>query len=1073
MQGLVLQCYFWDGKEFQTLSDTDVSLIDNIEQAKQKIIQKLGLKDITLFACDTDTPNDNAIAILPASSLRFKDAISENNVDHLSSSIPISVADIIEFDRRTLLGEVRGLNICIVLYQTSLLLLRPTRRKESNPSQIDMIPVNVLSYIPSISQGDYGIGEILHLKRAVVEFLGGAVIIPEYEFPRLILSPVIPFAMCRSLSATSKCLIRAHSSVEGIQRNWPFRNLKCTYSLRPNGILFRVKIDEDFTQLECMTNGDIKITIENWKSPITNQLQHELINYATKVLATFVNAIQHWSDEKPIDLTQFHSRYLRETVFEYSVFTAVSDIRSLIDDESLVESFVEPLVKTPELQEDNIEDDQNMLNCGYDDDNENITHQLSKRVVTLNYKPKNVRTPDQRSKVVCRLSRSLTNGIVCAIVGHDTHPLLPMIAASYLRQSIHRTLPKELGEPRSTLRLMHVDPELYFSLKNCGYSRKTWTCTEHSTGCTRYRQAIPINPSNTNDQLRYNKCLETGPMMFYRGVWYAAIQDEEENGDTIRNLRRSRPKDKSKELEFYNWVILKEVTETKYRNIGYDSERFRYIPACVRFRKNSKLPLRALAIMAPLYRRNEIKFQGRDTSEMIKQLKGFGVSKTNQTYVMKANKTLGSGNHGEIPFGPLHDYLFKILQAKTATRQGVFRDLDQRFASCHAILSSCNDQDYMQGGAPAAERYVRRLFPRIEGDNRSIAIINDEVCDMLSVQNHVNIVIFHHSSFEQDIQVSFVRNVFSLTRSSILLIRSLNGGLYEPISLDGNTIFTKDSHVSLQLVNLYGAICPAEYQRDTRLKELEKNIGRNCDGQYISGSNMIALNFLGIVVPFICGKPFEHLKMLKEEPPKQRADQLIRCLDTLRIECYKPTVFLMDGSSAFAIVLADTRLISLIIPISATHSCLKSLKGIQNTSLNTPFTGLKGNMPSGETAIALTKRGEVKQQFIQLLQAIQQKVKTKENEWAALQGLSSAERRRQLQTQFIIDPVQSVAKDLLIPASVMLVILASYCESYPNPKEWKFHIDAPTILKQETPEKKPDMIFNSPSAFLEWIARQE
>ena len=75
--------------------------------------------------------------------------------------------------------------------------------------------------------------------------------------------------------------------------------------------------------------------------------------------------------------------------------------------------------------------------------------------------------------------------------------------------------------------------------------------------------------------------------------------------------------------DFYNFVILKEVTENKY--LGYnESEKFRYIPACIRYRVGTKLSARALVIMAPLYRRGEIKFKWRYSEEIIKQLESCG-----------------------------------------------------------------------------------------------------------------------------------------------------------------------------------------------------------------------------------------------------------------------------------------------------------------------------------------------------------------------------------------------------------------------------------------------------------------
>ncbi len=191
---------------------------------------------------------------------------------------------------------------------------------------------------------------------------------------------------------------------------------------------------------------------------------------------------------------------------------------------------------------------------------------------------------------------------------------------------ITSTIPREYSRLTSKLSLERTDPELYNSVKNSGLSRKTWTYTCNVTGCKRYRKVLPIDIDNVQDMEKYKSATETGPIMYYRKVYYAAIQDELENGETIRCQREANKGKKKRiiaEHLFFGMPILKGIEDAKYRTAGYDGSDFRYVPAAYRYIKGKKLPKRYLACMAPLYMQGDLKFYGNDVEDIEQQLKDF------------------------------------------------------------------------------------------------------------------------------------------------------------------------------------------------------------------------------------------------------------------------------------------------------------------------------------------------------------------------------------------------------------------------------------------------------------------
>jgi hypothetical protein len=862
------------------------------------------------------------------------------------------------------------------------------------------------------------IGEAIAIHRCVVELSGPGLpaIMPEYLFSRMMLSEAIPFSMCRSLLAKRPCSVRVYTSPTedgtSLKREWPFRTLRCQKSLRPTGILFRVQLPEteaSFATVEWFPSGMFRVTLEESHYQLRLghmplRLEYDLEQLARSILNVFLAQTTQSVVVLPHNCDGFNARFV-DVQLNYTAFAAVTDIKRLVDDEIRRAFFVEPLPRRDARRPAN---------------NRN-------KVVSLIYALASVRvhSPVGPGCVRCKLIRSASNGVLCRLrlrglsQPEGIRVMLVMAAASMIRYSIVRSLPREFEQPRSTMGLQHVDPELHYSVKNSGLSRKIWKFGDKVTGCDRPRRPVPVNLQSQRDMERYRRAPESQWLMWYRGVWYAAVDDENENGTVIRNLRKEHdnandsvsrkkkntPANYPKELRFFNGVVLKEITEKKYRTKGYEGEEFRYFPACIRYRGAGTLPDRCLAIMGPLFRRGLLKFKGQGADDIEKQLRDYNRRPMSSgSYIIKANKTLGSGDLGELPDGVVYDWARRVMTSSKRKakilRKGVQRDKDRHFSSLHALLNALRVKGYDRLSPVEAEAFVRKYWKNVlvatllkkrtdltqltdvpellwrEGatvTSVGVTAFNDAMCEIVSVVHDVNVVTFHYSyTSPNDVDVTFSGSRYRAWLPVLVLLKTLNGVHYEPIILQDEDDVEEDDDGSseddrervaipeTEITHLFSAFYPEKHQHNVRVQKLSALFEDKTIRQIV---NPLTKRQCGVIfdkhsvpVPVINGPVALSVPQIKRHLTYAVPNDVRSLVDILyyisdsraeELQAYRPKMALKGPDDlVYALVLHDTRLICQFERGMSVRHLLDLAKSqidiVDNLSLTSPFMGILG-----------------------------------------------------------------------------------------------------------------------------------
>ena len=382
--------------------------------------------------------------------------------------------------------------------------------------------------------------------RCVADFFSSArkSYTPEYMFSRIVLSEQVPFAMCRSLVEDVECPIRVHNAAANLcKRHWPFWNLRCSRPIRPSGILFRVfpstatatatatAVASESTALypqrstspasyaiEWLPNGVYRVTLEQYSvnpANIPTDLPAKLMQICRSVYDTLVGDKEGSAESAFCDVR-----------ICYFAFTGVPDIRKLVDDEI-----------RDHLFRVNPHEGGAVTGTGI-------------KNVCLYYEPCEEQRSDRSNLVQCNFVRSTSNSIMCRAMLRTKRVsfLSALHAIAAMRAMVVKTLPNECSQSYSKLGIEIIDPELYSSVKNSALSRKTWSCKEKATSCHRNRSAVALNPKSARDMERYNRATESGPLLMYRGVFYAACDDENINGEQIRRLRQENNEDREETL---------------------------------------------------------------------------------------------------------------------------------------------------------------------------------------------------------------------------------------------------------------------------------------------------------------------------------------------------------------------------------------------------------------------------------------------------------------------------------------------------------------------------------------------
>ncbi len=1115
-------CWFYDPfiKKFIEMPQTIILADDTVQMAKCTISRALRVAQwrICLFYA-LEKPNTSVADIATIGEtiavcddlITLEDAISEKNTTKI---IP-NFLDVITFERATILCVQSKFtaNLLAVIGNESNppsrcwpLCTADVLTEEQHKSRLCKIQACSLRSPPDTMRD---IKESIEI-RCEVEFYPEKKkpYTPEYVFRELRLNDKVPFAMCRSLLQEVDCAIQVHpNAVASCKRNWPFMNLRCSRPLRPTGILFRVCLGENDSHLiEWLTNGTFRVTLEQYHvdaDKIPENLQHILMQ-------TCRNAFNVLIESKTIifsETNEVTESKFTDVRINYFAFASVPDIRRLVDDD-----IRESLFRSSEQGDGALKN------------------------VSLFYEPDDERV-NISELVQCNIIRNSINGIACRafLRGRSVSFLLVMHAIVAMRFMVVKTLPNEFKQSHSRLGIDKIDPELASSVRNSAMSRKTWSCKEQATGCHRIRSVVALNPQSDRDMERYNKAVESGPLLKFRGFFYGACDDENNNGDKIRQLRDAPSttiKNKSNngkkkyaaKLIFFGLPVLKSIDDQKYRTPGYEGEDFRYFPACIRFQPGMKMPQRYLASMAPLYQKEIIDYIGHDAENIVSQLKSF-TEKSNigPKYVMKANKMLGPGEYGELPAGSVKDYMNK--EDVRFLRRGVFKDQDGRFAVLHALFDACNvggyreingsveRQDFVRQKAKTMVEYLRIPIDWMCSSTLNVcrskfvtdtSIANTAFCDLFSLFHNINVVIFQYSyARPDDVEISFAGNRYVDRWPNVLIIRS-GPSEFEPIVFEGGDSLWEPE--TIFIAKLFEAFFPNEYQFNQRIHDIIQCTGVSSLTQILlrtqTGVKIVAVRLPnGISIPVIQSLPVvwiaSHILVSDScfhLDPVNFLPQLMEI--SIRCPAFAPVSALLGiDNLVHAIILADKRLIChLETPVS--RDILSQFKDII-IEFNTSFVGIPSSVDYKrcDIGIALGPDTEnVIHSFRRLLECVY--ARTKVFDWKGLLHPLDCRarlvfffvkiflltgrfffRKRKIQ-QLFVEPILVNNGSIPIARHIMCAILVSFCDFHPDPETW---INDAFFPLQNTIVGKPsDTIsanetsikFASPKEYLNWIARR-
>jgi hypothetical protein len=1126
---------------FVPLRHIDLVTDDTIETTRQVIATALSVVDIgrlAIFIASQQPEIAYEVCGCMGREVNLAEvlaALSPARMMHADDHRLESVQDIIEYERSHVLCELphfsRTRHLLVVLYSdsySSSMRFWPFLTNYMTNSFADYSNARSCKRDALQLRGTPkvlgSITEAMEVQRCVVDFRlrsdCGKIksMIPEYVFRKLNLGPNVPFAMRRSLCSTDECSVMVHvPSLDFCKRNWPFWTLRCNRSIRPAGIVFRVFYDEtrkeNALQIEWLPNGNFRATVEQYVIAYDNIAEHmeqNIMDICHRGFATLLLQLQRFGLPA---VTMFDS-IISEVQFNYFIFASIPDIRRLVDDR-----IREYLFSVPDGHENRIlVGDMEDEDVGDDDQQDKKTSYGGGgfggvKCVALVYEPimmrDNVGGLSSSRLALCKIFKSASNGVVCRVrlKNLGCSFLFALHAVVTMRYMIVNTIPREYDKPHSKLGLERIDPELYHSVKNSGLSRKVWTFYEKSTDCKRCRRAVPLNPNNERDMERYRSAKEAGPLLWYRNNYYGSPDDENMNGEKIRALRekslsetngRKKKKKMNADLNFFGLPILKSIDEQKYRTQGYEGEEFRFAPASIRYYHGMKIPQRHLASMAPLYRKGIVAYVGQDAENVNKQLKEFSEkADVGVKYVIKANKTLGPGEYGEMPPGTLREFVAKISPHKKILRRGVPHFENNRYASLHALLSNddvgeeCCDMDISSsdddanngvdaGSAAVKNEYVKKQAEKMVKEcpkwmSAGRKLTSELYCELFSVWRDINVVIFHFSyTRPHDIAVTFVGGRYDVSNKTIMLIQS--GAIYEPMCADGDLFI--DEQISYELSKLYQVFCPQDFQLYERLKHLG---GRNnIESQVVNNKNqlvgVILKNLPEFIVPMVMRQhPLNDLPviLMHQQLAYPSIDFLLNHLRRINMSEYVPKYAITDVKCeyVFAVVLADTRIVCpLKDPV-----CVKNMP-LEFRS-DTYYMGVPTGPLKPDIALALGKNTAiVKDVFLRILMCIHGWVQ-KNPLWNSLMFVDCRTRRREIQKKFIEPAVEFYDDIIPIQKHIMIAMLVAWCDHRPDPDTWPLHND---VFEPKLASLNPDLpinadlygYFKTPTDYLVFIARR-
>ena len=392
-----------------------------------------------------------------------------------------------------------------------------------------------------------------------------------------------------------------------------------------------------------------------------------------------------------------------------------------------------------------------------------------------------------------------------------------------------------------------LDPYLYkTNVRGGGYTRQCLNYYDNKISkkpVKRYK--VPKILFTKEDFEMYNALPDEHKrnVLYYRGNYYAAIDDYRNNKDTIETYNKKAKSEGKKTESFLNTVVLFEIQQ-KYRD---GTQEQLYYPGCVRA-KSGLPPIKHQYILQKLLRNGEIKLTGKDAAQMQKKLETNEMLKRGDVihYISKFVGRLTSDSYANLPtlVKKMLVPLFTEKDTRELIRKGV---LDGEFV--HAVVEACNinyrtswaEQKiqivkntmsaakevlteqmfrWIYFGQIARQMTFKTFVEQFENYQKREHIY---LCDILSMLYDVNIFVIHLNS--NGILEKITRSCeFESTRPSVIIIKFHKS--YEIVmklqrnkrktTHEDNTLWSTIDPLIVQLNNIFIQIQPvAKHQLQT------------------------------------------------------------------------------------------------------------------------------------------------------------------------------------------------------------------------------------------------------------------
>jgi hypothetical protein len=308
-----------------------------------------------------------------------------------------------------------------------------------------------------------------------------------------------------------------------------------------------------------------------------------------------------------------------------------------------------------------------------------------------------------------------------------------------------------------------------------------------------------------------------------------------------------------------------------------------------------------------------------------------------------------------------------------------------------------------------------------------------------------------------------------------------SGTIYEPICIDNTPVIQNDDPISRELLKLYEAFCPHEFQLYKRIECLGGPANIEC--QVLNKKNQFVGVQLknGFIVPMIMRQKLLHMAVryidtLLYDSVEDLLSHLHQISGAEEMKAYLPksAIIGLDGL-VHAVVLSDMRLICPLRKPCPAIECMGVLSFEQNVS----YMGVPNSALPKEIELALGSSTDVvRAVFRRILYCIYGWAKTT-TLWESIKYLDCRARRREIQSRFV-EPAMCCYNDIIpIDRHIMCAMLVAWCDHREDPDTWlhdafEFFPDDATsgAGAGATAPNDERLHFETPKEYLLWLARR-